>query len=75
MIIIEWAWLCNFIILFLFNFLVSVIGLGPVFYLFSTFCLLSAAFAAIYQPETKGMAVDEIQNLFLKRPQKTVIYE
>lgn len=78
MMVVEWAWLCNFIVLFIFNPLVSMIGLGQVFYVFAVVCILSAGFSTMYQPETKGMAVDEIQEAFLKKPKKEnqeVIYD
>lgn len=78
MMVVEWAWLCNFIVLFIFNPLVSMIGLGQVFYVFAIVCVLSAVYSIIYQPETKGMAVDEIQEAFLKKAKKEsheVIYE
>lgn len=78
MMVVEWAWLCNFIVLFIFNPLVSLIGLGQVFYVFAVVCVLSAIYSIMYQPETKGMAVDEIQDTFLKKPKKEcqeVIYE
>ncbi|KAJ2940926.1 hypothetical protein O0L34_g10187 [Tuta absoluta] len=67
MFVIEWAWLCNFVILFIFNPLVDAIGLGPTFYLFATVCVLSAVFSWAYQPETKGLSVAEIQMQFSKR--------
>ncbi|CAH2057443.1 unnamed protein product, partial [Iphiclides podalirius] len=67
MVCMEWAWICNFVILFIFNPLVTLIGLGPVFYLFSTVCFGSAAFCYFFLPETKGVPVDVIQTLFAKK--------
>ncbi|XP_063629124.1 uncharacterized protein LOC134800565 [Cydia splendana] len=67
MLVTEWIWLCTFIILFVFQPLVSVIGLGPVFYIFAVICLASAVFTHFCLPETKGLPVDEIQALFSKK--------
>ncbi|XP_049880022.1 facilitated trehalose transporter Tret1-1-like [Pectinophora gossypiella] len=67
MFIIQWSWLCCFIILFIFNPLVSIIGLGPVFYMFGAFCLLTAVYSYFYQPETKGLPVDAVQLVLVRR--------
>ncbi|GBP61945.1 Facilitated trehalose transporter Tret1 [Eumeta japonica] len=64
MIVLEWAWLCNFLILSMFNPLVSYLGLGPVFYIFSGVCVATTAFCFFFQPETKGLPVDVVQTLF-----------
>ncbi|XP_041980193.1 facilitated trehalose transporter Tret1-like [Aricia agestis] len=65
----EWAWICNFIILFIFNPLVEAIGLGCVFYLFGAICFASAVFSFIYMPETKELTVDVIQTLLVRKKQ------
>ncbi|XP_038218607.1 sugar transporter ERD6-like 4 [Zerene cesonia] len=67
MISVEWAWTCNFIILFLFNPLVTTLGLGPIFYIFAVVCFLTAVFCTFCLPETKGLTVDIIQTLFVKK--------
>ncbi|XP_049879993.1 facilitated trehalose transporter Tret1-2 homolog [Pectinophora gossypiella] len=67
MMVVEWAWFCNFVILFIFTPLVSAIGLGPVFYLFAGVCLFTSIYSIFYLPETNGLPVDVIQGLFLKR--------
>ncbi|CAH2057441.1 unnamed protein product, partial [Iphiclides podalirius] len=64
MIAVEWCFICSFVVLFIFNPLVTAIGLGPVFYFFATACFLSAVFSIFFVPETKGLTVDVIQNLF-----------
>ncbi|XP_063388355.1 facilitated trehalose transporter Tret1-like [Cydia fagiglandana] len=74
MLVTEWIWLCTFIILFLFQPLVSVIGLGPVFYIFAVICLASAVFTHFCLPETKGLPVDEIQALFSKKRTRSSNY-
>ncbi|CAK1591361.1 unnamed protein product [Parnassius mnemosyne] len=67
MIAVEWNFICSFIVLFIFNPLVTAIGLGPVFYIFMAACFLSAIFCFFFLPETKGLTVDVIQNLFAKK--------
>ncbi|XP_048000750.1 monosaccharide-sensing protein 1-like [Leguminivora glycinivorella] len=67
MLVIEWSWLCNFIILLIFNPLVTAIGLGPVFYIFAVVCFFSAVFTHFFLPETKGLPVDAVQLLFSKK--------
>ncbi|CAH2097914.1 unnamed protein product [Euphydryas editha] len=67
MIAMEWAFACMFVVLFIFNPLVNSLGLGAVFYIFAISCFLSTVFCFYYLPETKGLAVDEIQER-LKRP-------
>ncbi|XP_038218599.1 facilitated trehalose transporter Tret1-like [Zerene cesonia] len=62
----EWAFLGFFIVLFIFNPLVSYIGLGGVFYIFAVVCLLTAIFCVFFMPETKGLTVDVIQLQFAK---------
>lgn len=67
MLVIEWAWLTNFIILFVFYPLAEVIGLGTVFYIFSGVCFATAVYSYFYLPETKGLSADIIQHLFYKK--------
>ncbi|XP_063833569.1 facilitated trehalose transporter Tret1-like [Ostrinia nubilalis] len=73
MLVVEWAWLCNFLILLIFNPLVSAIGLGPVFYIFSAVCFLTAVYSVFYLPETKGLTVDAIQLLFAPKKKKQYV--
>ncbi|XP_063629036.1 uncharacterized protein LOC134800498 [Cydia splendana] len=67
MLVVEWAWLCNFILLLIFNPLVTAIGLGPVFYIFAVVCFATAVFTQFFLPETKGLPVDAVQLLFSKK--------
>lgn len=72
MLVIEWAWFCNSVILFIFNPLLKAIGLGPVFYIFAAVSVLTAVYSVIMLPETKGLAVDEIQDKLMKRKSKNI---
>ncbi|XP_041980181.1 facilitated trehalose transporter Tret1-2 homolog [Aricia agestis] len=67
MICMEWAFLCNFVVLFIFNPLVTAVGLGIIFYMFAAFCFLSSVFCWFFLPETKGLAVDVIQQSFVNK--------
>ncbi|CAG4952055.1 unnamed protein product [Parnassius apollo] len=67
MICLEWSWICNFMVLFLYNPLVSAIGLGPVFYIFAGIGFGAAVFCFFFLPETKGLSVNVIQTLFAKK--------
>ncbi|XP_013194376.2 facilitated trehalose transporter Tret1 [Amyelois transitella] len=66
-IIMSSLWVILFFLLFIFNHLVELIGLGPVFYCFSSICFFSAIFSYVALPETKGLSADAIQALFLKK--------
>ncbi|CAG5054949.1 unnamed protein product [Parnassius apollo] len=63
-------WLMFFITLIIFNPLVELFGLGPIFYGFSVICMLGAIYSHFWLPETKGLPVDDIQRLFLKNNKK-----
>ncbi|XP_047540167.1 facilitated trehalose transporter Tret1-like [Vanessa atalanta] len=65
----EWAFVCNFIVLFIFNPLVNSLGLGAVFYIFSACSILSGIYCHFYLPETKGLTVDVIQERFKRSRQ------
>ncbi|XP_047519945.1 facilitated trehalose transporter Tret1-like isoform X2 [Pieris napi] len=67
MIAFEWAWICNFIILFMFNPLMAVLGIGPIFYIFGSVAFATAIYCFSFLPETKGLTVDVIQTLFVKK--------
>ncbi|KPJ19751.1 Facilitated trehalose transporter Tret1 [Papilio machaon] len=73
MISIEWSIICGFVVLFLFNPIVSAIGLGPIFYFFAAVCFISTIFCYFYLPETKGLTVDAIQLLFAKPKRRNII--
>ncbi|XP_045505261.1 facilitated trehalose transporter Tret1-like isoform X1 [Colias croceus] len=68
----EYSFVGFFVILFIYHPLVSVIGLGPIFYIFALVCLLTTVFCHFYMPETKGLTVDAIQHLFVPRSHNKV---
>nr|XP_037874117.1 sugar transporter ERD6-like 18 isoform X6 [Bombyx mori] len=60
-------WSVNFVTLLVFKPLAEWLGLGIVFYCFSMFSFVGVLFGYAYIPETKGLSVDAIQLLFLKK--------
>ncbi|XP_048001297.1 uncharacterized protein LOC125238051 [Leguminivora glycinivorella] len=60
----ELTWASTFAILFAFGPLASALGLGGLFYLFAVVCFATVGYAAYCLPETKGLTVDAIQELF-----------
>lgn len=70
MLVIEWVWLCNSIILFIFNPLLKAIGLGPIFYLFAGVGVLTGVYSIIFVPETKGLSIDAIQKKLTKKKKR-----
>ncbi|XP_041984965.1 facilitated trehalose transporter Tret1-like [Aricia agestis] len=65
----EWAWICNFLVVFTLSIFVTNFGIASAFYLFSVFCILSVVYCYYYLPETKALTVDVIQTLLIKKRQ------
>lgn len=74
MVLVEYVWLCNFVILFIFNPLLKALGWGPVFYVFAVICFLSSSFCVFFLPETKGLTVEEIQSRFTSKRKAPKLY-
>lgn len=72
MLVLEWTWLCYFLVLLIFNPLVAAVGLGPVFYVFSAICFLTVAFSYFFQPETKGLTMENIQEMFSPKKKRQI---
>ncbi|CAK1543396.1 unnamed protein product [Leptosia nina] len=60
-------WVMNFVTLIIFNPLVDYVGLGPTFYFFAIICFVGGIYSQLWLPETKGLSVDAIQRLFIKK--------
>ncbi|KAL0861756.1 hypothetical protein ABMA27_009232 [Loxostege sticticalis] len=67
MVVVEWMWICCFLILIVFNPLASLLGLGGVFHVFAGVCIATAVVSVIYVPETKGMTLDAVQVMLAER--------
>jgi len=50
--------------------MVESFGLAIVFWIHSLVCLTATVFACFYLPETQGMTLAELSNLYEKKPQK-----
>ncbi|XP_075985678.1 facilitated trehalose transporter Tret1-like [Anticarsia gemmatalis] len=71
-IVMSTGWGMNFITLVIFTPVVEEFGFGPLFYAFSIVGFVGALYCAYYQPETKGLSVDAIQSLFLKKSKRKI---
>lgn len=56
-------WVLSFFITKFFTNMVSGLGTGPTFWLFSAFSILGTAFVFFFVPETKGLAPEKIWQL------------
>uniref|UniRef100_W4VS11 Putative sugar transporter n=1 Tax=Phaedon cochleariae TaxID=80249 RepID=W4VS11_PHACE len=57
----TFVWILSFVVTKYFEQVVSVLGLGETFFVFSGFCLLAGLFSIFYLIETKGKSLQEIQ--------------
>ncbi|XP_072948382.1 facilitated trehalose transporter Tret1-like [Epargyreus clarus] len=67
MLLMEWVWLLNFVLLGIFPFLVKYFGIQGAFYCFAIFGILDILVGIFLLPETKGLTNDQIQDAFLRR--------
>ncbi|MET9293327.1 sugar porter family MFS transporter [Streptomyces sp. NPDC003077] len=54
-------WLANFAVALFFPVLLDAVGAGPTFWIFAGLCVLSLLFCRRYAPETKGMALEDLE--------------
>ncbi|WP_372404983.1 sugar porter family MFS transporter [Streptomyces luteireticuli] len=55
-------WMVNFAVALLFPVLLDAVGAGVTFWLFAVACVLSFAFCKRWAPETKGMALEDLEH-------------
>ncbi|WP_407553014.1 sugar porter family MFS transporter [Streptomyces sp. Pv4-95] len=55
-------WLVNFAVALAFPVLLDAVGAGVTFWLFGVMCVLSLLFCKRYAPETKGLALEELED-------------
>ncbi|CAK1543395.1 unnamed protein product [Leptosia nina] len=60
-------WILNFVLLVTFNPIVEYVGLGSTFYFFAIISFVGGIYSQFWLPETKGLSVDAIQPLFMKK--------
>ncbi|CAG9570613.1 unnamed protein product [Danaus chrysippus] len=70
MILMEWVWLLNFLLVGVFPFMIKFLGVHGAFYSFALFALFDCLVAIFVVPETKGLTIDQIQKVLLYRPLK-----
>ncbi|CAH0596884.1 unnamed protein product [Chrysodeixis includens] len=67
MIIVEWVWFLNFLVIAIFPFMASIMGIYGCFYIFSIVSLANAILSIILVPETKGLSNEQIQAVLRSR--------
>ncbi|MEU9116113.1 sugar porter family MFS transporter [Streptomyces sp. NPDC048483] len=55
-------WLVNFSVALAFPLLLDAVGAGTTFWLFGVMCVLSLLFCKRYAPETKGLALEDLED-------------
>lgn len=55
-------WLVNFAVALAFPLLLDAVGAGTTFWLFGVMCVLSLVFCKQYAPETKGLALEDLEH-------------
>ncbi|XP_045505307.1 facilitated trehalose transporter Tret1-like [Colias croceus] len=62
MIVMEWVWLLNFLLVGVFPFMSKELGIYGCFYVFAVFGILDALIGIFLVPETKGLSKEQIQD-------------
>jgi SP family galactose:H+ symporter-like MFS transporter len=60
-------WTFNFIVSLTFLLLIDALGRSGAFFFYAAICLLTFAFCKAFVPETKGKALEDIQEIFRER--------
>ena len=58
-------WACTFVITKTFLDLQTLLGPAGVFWMFGVVCIVGLVFVLVVVPETKGMSMEDIENLFV----------
>ncbi|XP_073962416.1 facilitated trehalose transporter Tret1-2 homolog [Choristoneura fumiferana] len=66
MILVEWVWLLNFVLIAVFPFMKSLMGVHGAFYVFACVAVANTILSYINIPETKGLSNKQIQECFTK---------
>ncbi|CAH0596883.1 unnamed protein product [Chrysodeixis includens] len=64
------GWALNFFTVLLFTPAIEVVGFPIMFYIFSVVGFVGATYCVFYLPETKGLSIDAIQLLFVKKTKR-----
>nr|XP_021191475.2 facilitated trehalose transporter Tret1 [Helicoverpa armigera] len=67
------GWAMNFVTMVIFTPVVEEVGFAPLFYAFSVVGFIGAGYCVFYLPETKGLSVDAIQALFVKKSKRKAL--
>lgn len=66
MILVEWVWLLNFVLIAVFPFASNLIGVHGTFYVFACVAVANTVLSYLNIPETKGLSNKQIQECFTK---------
>ncbi|KAJ2940910.1 hypothetical protein O0L34_g10171 [Tuta absoluta] len=67
MLLIEWVWFLNFVIIAIFPFANKMFGIYGTFYIFAAVSVANAVIGFLWIPETKGLSNEQIQEAYLRR--------
>lgn len=71
-IVMTCGWAMNFVTVLIFTPVVEEVGFAPLFYAFSVVGFVGATYCVFYLPETKGLSIDAIQALFVKKTKRKI---
>ncbi|KAJ8709995.1 hypothetical protein PYW07_009361 [Mythimna separata] len=71
-IVMACSWAMNFVTMVIFTPVVEEVGFAPLFYAFSVVGFVGAGYCVYFLPETKGLSIDAIQALFVKKTKRKV---
>ncbi|CAH0696184.1 unnamed protein product [Spodoptera exigua] len=71
-IVMTCGWAMNFVTVLIFTPVVEEVGFAPLFYAFSVVGFVGAGYCVFYLPETKGLSIDAIQALFVKKTKRKI---
>ncbi|XP_039745784.1 facilitated trehalose transporter Tret1-like [Pararge aegeria] len=70
MILLEWVWLLNFVVVGIFPFMIKFFGIHGSFYIFACFAVFDIFVGLFIIPETKGLTNEQIQETLLRGRKK-----
>ncbi|XP_075985381.1 facilitated trehalose transporter Tret1-like [Anticarsia gemmatalis] len=72
-IVVEWVWITNFFIIGIFPFMIDFFGMHGAFYTFATISITNAVISYFILPETTGLSIEQIQEVFLPKSKRSQV--
>lgn len=66
-------WSCGFLITLTFSLLSDALGQSGVLYCYAGVCLAGGVFVLTILPETRGMSLEEVEQMFIERAHSSSI--